>query len=186
MAGMIILGILFYGELKIFLQRPSLYRHALFIHIASVTLFFSNALIGILWELRSLATRRRDIIRHTYDTVSWIDARFSSPLIILSVSSGIVLTLMLGDIWKIGWLFTAFVLFLLSGLMWVISDIPTQYKIKSRMEQLDSREESFPEDLIRLLKMRLLISLAGVIPMVAVFLLMVYKPDINWFSNMFP
>jgi len=186
MAAMIVSGILFYGELKSFFQKPALYRHALFVHILSVTLFFSNALIGILWELRSLATGRRDIIRHTYDTVSWIDARFSSPLIILSVLSGIVLSLMLGDIWKIGWLFFAFILFLLSGVLWVLTDIPTQYRIKSQMEQIDSPEETFPEDLIRLLKRRLIISLSGVFPLVVVFLLMVYKPEIHWLSNLFP
>jgi len=129
MAGMIFTGIVFYHEIKDLLSRPRLYPHVLFIHIISVTLFFSNAVVGILWELRSLVSGRREIIMHTYNTVSWLDARFSSPLIIIAVTSGIILSLMLGDIWKIGWLFTAFLLFLFSGLVWVIIDIPTQYRI---------------------------------------------------------
>lgn len=182
MAAMIVLGIVFYSQLKSFLARPALYPHVLFLHILSVTLFFANAVVGILWELRSLSTGKKEVILHTYKTVAWLDARFSSPLIILSVLSGVMLTLMIGDIWKIGWLFTAFILFLFSGAVWVISDIPTQYKIKKLSKEVDPRADSLPDELIRLLKIRLKVSLAGVIPLVVVFILMVYKPEIAFMS----
>ncbi|MBI9104958.1 MAG: DUF2269 family protein [Spirochaetales bacterium] len=175
---MIFLGITFYTELKNLLDRPSLYPHVLFVHILSVTLFFANAVVGILWELRSLVSGRKEIIFHTYKTVAWLDARFSSPLIIISVTTGIVLSLMLGDIWQIGWLFLAFILFLFSGLVWVISDIPTQYKVKELISNVEPAAQSLPAELMRLLKMRLWISLAGVIPLIVVFVLMVYKPEI--------
>ena len=179
MAGMFFFGIIFYAELKKLLNRPALHQHLLFVHILSVTLFFSNAVVGILWELRSLASGRKDIILHTYSTVAWLDARFSSPLIIASVTTGVILTLMLGDIWKIGWLFLAFLLFLLSGLIWVISDIPTQYRIRNLSENVDPSAEVLPEELMRLLRMRLKISLAGIAPLIIVFILMVYKPEIK-------
>ena len=130
MAGLIFGALIFPAELQNLLNRPSLYRHILFLHIFSVSLFFGNAVIGILWELRSLNSGRTDIILHTYDTVSWLDARFSSPLILLSVLSGIMLSIIMGDLWQIGWLSLAFLLFLFSGAVWVLSDIPTQYKIK--------------------------------------------------------
>ena len=139
----------------------------------------------MLWELKSLASGRKEIIFHTYNTVTWLDARFSSPLIIVSVTTGIILSLILGDIWKIGWLFLAFLLFLFSGLVWIISDIPTQYKVKKLTSEVDPAAEVIPEELMRLLKMRLWISLTGVIPLIIVFILMVYKPEITpipmWF-----
>jgi uncharacterized membrane protein len=186
MAAMVFFGILFYAELKMLFDRPTLYPHVLFLHILSVTLFFANAVVGILWEARSLASGRKEIILHTYDTVAYLDARFSSPLIILSVITGVTLTLMTGDIWEIGWLFTAFALFLFSGAVWIISDIPTQYKIKSQMADIDPQSTGIPDELMRLLKMRLWISLAGVLPLVIVFILMVYKPYIppvlEWFG----
>lgn len=185
MSGMIVVGIIFYTEIKAFLYRPALYPHLLFIHILSVTLFFANAVVGVLWELRSLVSGRKEIIMHTYKTVAWLDARFSSPLIIISVTTGIFLSLMIGDIWEIGWLFLAFLLFLLSGLTWVISDIPTQYKIKKLIKQVEPTAQVFPDELTRLLKLRLLISLAGVIPLIIVFILMVYKPDIDWMTISF-
>ncbi len=178
MAAMIFFGIAFYRELKAVLSSSPLYPHALFVHILSVTLFFSNAVVGMLWEQRSLNSGRKDIILHTYDTVAWLDARFSSPLIIISVTSGVVLSLILGDIWKIGWLFLAFILFLFSGLVWIISDIPTQYRVKNMIANIDPESENIPDDLMKLLRLRLKISLAGVIPLVAVFILMVYKPEL--------
>jgi uncharacterized membrane protein len=183
MAVMITLGIVFSSELNDLLSKPSLYPHFLFAHILAVTLFFANAVIGILWESRSLVTGRKEIIMHTYNTVAWLDARFSSPLIILSVITGIMLTLMLGDIWQIGWLSLAFLLFLFSGLIWIISDIPTQYKIKKLIGNVDPDSQDLPEELMHLLKMRLWISLAGVSPLVVVFLLMVYKPEFVLFGH---
>lgn len=183
MAAMVIFGITFYSGIKIFLSRSSLYPHALFIHVLAVTLFFANAVVGILWEQRSLRSGNKHIILHTYTTVAWLDARFSSPLIIISVTAGIILSLILGDIWKIGWLFLAFLLFLFSGLVWIISDIPTQYKIKTLITNLDPADDTIPDDLMRLLRMRLKISLAGVIPLTAVFILMIYKPDITFITG---
>ncbi len=180
MASMIVLGIVFITELKAFLNRPAFYSHVLFAHIVAVTLFFANAVVGILWEHRSLVSERKEVILHTYNTVSWLDARFSSPLIIVSVTTGVLLTVMYGNIMEIGWLFLAFLLFLFSGFIWIISDIPTQYKIKKIMESLEPTADFLPEELMRLLKMRLWISLGGVIPLVVVFILMVYKPEFSF------
>ena len=178
MAAMIASGIIFYREIRELLSNSPLYPHALFVHILSVTLFFANAIVGILWESRSLSSGCKDIILHTYDTVAWLDARFSSPLIIISVFSGVILTLILGDIWEISWLLIAFILFLLSGAIWIISDIPTQYRIKELSASIDHESDVIPDELMRLLKMRLKVSLAGVVPLIIVFILMVYKPEL--------
>lgn len=185
MAAMIVLSIIFLEQITELLISSSLHRHILFIHILSVTLFFANAVIGILWELRSLASNQKQIILHTYDTVAWLDACFSSPLIISSVVSGILLTLMYGPILEIGWLFLAFVLFLLSGMFWIISDIPTQYKIKKLIGEVDAQADVLPDELLKLLKKRLWISLGGVLPLVIVFILMVYKPEIPSVAALF-
>ena len=178
MGAMAVSGIVFYSRVKELLNRPGLYPHVLFIHIVSVTLFFANALVGMLWEHRSLGSGKKAVILHTYETVAWLDARFSSPLIIVSITSGIVLTLMNGDIWNIGWLFLAFILFLFSGLIWVVSDIPSQYRIKKLTAEAAAGDQELPAELLRLLRLRLKISLLGVIPLAVVFFLMVYKPDI--------
>ena len=185
MAAMIVFALLFPATLEKMMYKPDIYGHILFAHIVTVTLFFANAVIGIIWEARSLASGRNAVILHTYETVSWLDAHFSSPMIILSLTAGIMLSFGMGGIWKIGWLSLSFLLFLFSGVVWVVSDIPTQYKIKDLMGKTDPEAPFLPGDLMRLLKMRLWISLAGVLPLFAVFVLMVYKPELvpvaQWF-----
>ena len=185
MAGLIAFAIFFRQEFVAFLNRPALRSHALFVHIATATLFFANAAVGMLWESRSMASSRKEVILHTSGTVAWLDARFSSPLIVLSLVSGLSLSFMMGDLWEIGWLSLGFALFLLSGLIWVLSDIPTQYKVKRLMTGLDPADPDLPEELVRLFRLRWWLGLAGVAPLVIVFALMVYKPDIpavaSWF-----
>lgn len=186
MVGMVILALAFPDQLDELLSKPSFYQHVLFVHIVSVTLFFGNAIIGILWESRALASERADAILHTYNTVTWLDARFSSPMLIISLIAGLMLSGPSGDMWQIGWLSLSFFLFVFSGLVWVISDIPTQYKIKRLIANVDRDAQTIPEELMKLLKMRLWISIAGVLPLVVVFALMVYKPQIvpvaAWFA----
>lgn len=185
MAGLVAFAVFFRTEFTALLNRPDAYRHALFVHVAAATLFFANAVTGMLWERRSLASGRKDVILHTYETVTWLDARFSSPLILLSLVAGLMLSVLMGDLWGIGWLSAGFLLFLLSGLFWVVSDIPTQYRLKRLLAGLDPADPALPEELVRLLRLRWWISLAGVLPLAVVFALMVYKPDIpapvSWF-----
>jgi uncharacterized membrane protein len=186
MAGMIVFAIFFQAQFIALLNRPALYGHALFVHIAAATLFLANAVTGMLWEKRGLASGRKDIILHTYATVAWLDARFSSPLVILSVIGGLSLGFTKGDLWRIAWLSVGFVLFMLSGIFWVASDIPTQYKVKKLMAQLDPADQALPEELTRLLKLRFWIGLADVVPLAIVFALMVYKPAIPAVASLFP
>jgi len=185
MAGLIVFALFFREEFIAVLNRPALYSHALFVHITAASLFFANAVIGMLWEMRSLASGRKEVILHTYATVAWLDARFSSPLIVLSLVTGLSLSFMMGELWEIGWLSLGFVLFLLSGLIWIASDIPTQYKVKRLMANLDPGDPALPEELLRLLKLRWRIGLAGVAPLMVVFILMVYKPDIPTLVSLF-
>lgn len=185
MAGLIGFAVFFQETLIALLRHPVLYTHARFVHIAAATLFFSNAVIGILWEQQSLAGGKKEVILQTYTTVSFLDARLSSPLIILSLLGGLSLSYSTGELWEVGWLSVSFILFILSGIFWIVSDIPTQYKVKRLTASLKPEDKTLPDELIRLLKLRWYISLAGVAPLVIIFVLMVYKPEIKaaaqWF-----
>ncbi len=178
MVGFIIYTIIFPESLKILLTNPKLYLTIRFIHIISVTLFFSNAVIGMLWEARCLVTRDPGIIHHTHETVSFYDARFSTPMIIISLITGVMLGYNKGqgDILTVGWLVVGFALFILSGIVWASSDIPTQYKVKRLMETLEPDAKEMPDEIMKLLWLRMKIGLAGTLPLVAVFIIMVYQP----------
>ncbi len=179
MAGMIGAAILFPDSFIALMKHPALYSHARFLHIVAATLFFANAVVGMLWEQRSLASGSKEVILHTYNTVASLDARLSSPLIILSVLGGLSLSVHMGDLWQIGWLSVGLLLFLLSGTLWLVTDIPTQHKIKRLVSSLRAEDQTLPDELVRLLRMRWWISMAGVVPLVIVFILMVYKPEIR-------
>lgn len=185
MAALIVVAALNKDAFMAALNRPELYGHARFVHIVAATLFFANAAVGMLWERRALASARKAAILHTYETVAWLDARLSSPLIVLSLVAGLMMAAAAGDIWEIGWLSWAFALFIFSGAFWVLSDIPTQYKVKRLMAALDSADPALPDELVRLLKLRWWISLAGVAPLVVVFALMVYKPALPALASLF-
>ncbi len=189
MAGIIIYGLIFPESLESMLTQPEFYPHAKFIHIIAVTLFFANAVLGIMWEARSLVSKDPDIIRHTYDTVSWLDARFTSPMIVLSVISGIMLGINLSgmwSMWSIGWFSVSFGFFILSGIIWVAADIPTQYKVNSLFKAVEPGAKTLPDELMRLLWFRMKISFAGTLPLLVVFVFMVYQPEMqsvsDWFS----
>ena len=179
MAGMIGYAIIFQETFIALLKHPAIYSHARFLHIGAVTLFFANTVVGMVWEQRSLASGNKEVIMHTYNTVASLDSRFSSPLIILSVVGGLSLSVHLGELWHIGWLSVSFLLFLLSGVVWIVGDIPTQYKTKRIISSLKPEEQTLPDELIRLLKQRWWISMAGVVPLIIVFILMVYRPEIT-------
>jgi len=185
MAGMIGFAVFFPDAFMAVLKQPALQNHARFLHIAATSLFFANAIVGILWEYRSLVSGSKEIILHTYNTVTFLDSLFSAPLIILSLLGGLSLSFVLGELWQIGWLSVSFLLFLLSGIIWIASDIPTQYRVKQLISRLSQDDPTLPDELVRLLKLRWWISMAGVLPLVAVLILMVYKPDITAVADWF-
>ena len=185
MAAMIVAAVFFRDAFISLMKRPEILNNARFVHIAAATIFFSNAVVGMVWERRSLASGNKEIILYTYNTVTALDALLSAPLIILSLVGGLSLSFRFGELMQIGWLSVSFILFLLSGFVWVISDIPTQYKLKQLLAQIGPDDKSLPAGLIRIIKLRWWIGMAGVLPLAAAFVLMVYKPDMpavaNWF-----
>lgn len=185
MAALIVLALVFREGFLALLDQPGLLAHARFVHIAAATLFLANAALGMVWEARSLKSGRPGPLVHTYATVAWLDARLSSPLIVLSLLSGLMLAAGSGDLWSVGWLSNAFVLFILSGVVWVASDIPTQGKVRRLMAALDPAGVALPAELVRVLRLRLWIGLAGVLPLVAVLALMVYKPEVKAVATWF-
>lgn len=160
------------------LARPELYVHAKFVHVLAVTLFFANVVIGTLWETKSLRSGRPEIVRFTYETVAWLDAFFTVPLILVAVLSGLMLGTLLGGVFSMGWLVLALALFVLSGVVWLAFDIPSQYRAKKLSAALPSGETTIAPELLRVLRFRRSLNLITIVPLLVVFGLMVHKPDI--------
>jgi uncharacterized membrane protein len=84
----------------------------------------------------------------------------------------------LGGVWTIGWLSVAFVIFLFSGLFWVMLDIPTQYRVNKLFNALTENVEVLPSQITRLLWFRLGVNLFSLVPLIIIFFLMIFKPEI--------
>jgi uncharacterized membrane protein len=183
MAMLLGAALLFPAQFTSLLKHPELYLHVKFLHILSVTLFFANTVIGTIWEVRSLQTKRPEIIEHTYKTVTWLDGVFTAPLILVAVLSGITLATILGGIWSSGWLSAAFLLFLLSGLVWVTADLPNQHRVNHLFKTLPTGTKSLPPELTRLLWWRMAVNFFGFAPLLVIFFLMIHKPEIPAFFS---
>ncbi len=161
-----------------FLRRPQLYLHAKFVHVLSVSLFLGNVVIGTLWETRSLLSKRAEIIRYTYETVAWLDAVFTAPLILLVVVSGLMLGTIAGGVFTLAWLVIAFATFALSGLVWLAFDIPTQYRVKRLFREAPAEAAELPTPLLSVLRFRIFLNAGAVVSLLVVLFLMVHKPEL--------
>jgi uncharacterized membrane protein len=177
MGLLLLAGLLWPDHFTAALARPQFYLHAKFVHVLFVTLLFGNAVIGTMWEIRSVMSGRTDIVRYTYATVSWLDAVFTAPLIIVSVVSGIMLATILGGVFRIGWVTVGFSLFLLTGLVWVLADIPNQYRLNRLLDASNGGAGGFSPELKVLLRRRMAVNAFGILPLLIVFYLMVHKPQ---------
>ncbi len=160
------------------LRRPELYLHAKFVHVLTVSLFLGNVVIGTLWETRSLLSKRAAIIRYTYDTVAWLDAVFTAPLIVLVVVTGLMLGTIDGGVFSLAWLVVAFATFALSGLVWLAFDIPTQYRVKRLFREAPADAAELPAALLRVLRFRVVLNACAVMALLVVLYLMVHKPEL--------
>ncbi len=184
MALLLVYAFFFPKQFLSTMEQPDYYLHAKFTHILCVTLFFANVVIGTLWETRSLLSGKAEVIRFTYETVTWLDAAFTAPLILLSVISGIMLGTILGGVWTIGWLSIAFTLFMACGIFWLVADIPTQYRVNLLFREVAPGARSLPAPLTRLLWLRMGINLASIAPLLFIFYLMIHKPELPKISTL--
>lgn len=96
----------------------------------------------------------------------------------MALVSGLMLGTLAGGVFSSGWLVVAFALFALSGLVWLLLDIPTQYRVKRLMSDVPMDAKELPEAVLRLLRFRLGLSAGAIGLLFVVLTLMVHKPDL--------
>lgn len=182
MGLLIVFGLFFPQSFLASFQHPDFYLPVKLIHVVSASLLFGNTVIGTLWELRSLKSRRLSVIKTTYQTVVWLDAVFTAPVILSVVLSGISLGTMRGGVWTMGWLSIAFCIFLAAGSVWIAVDIPSQYRIHRICQSTPDTEEIIPPKLCWWLKLRVWVNSLSIFPFLIIYYLMVQKPELPTFS----
>jgi len=101
------------------------------VHVAAVILFLGNIVTGLFWKAHADRTRDPRIIAHTFDGIIRSDRWFTLPGVALIIVSGMGAAGVGGfKIFATLWIWTALVLFGISGIAFAFWVAPLQVKLR--------------------------------------------------------
>lgn len=140
------------------------------LHILGVSLFLGNIIVSAFWKVLADRTGDYSVIRFATRLVNVTDAVFTGLGAALLLVTGHLLAANYGGVISNGWILWSYVLFGLSGAIWIAVLVPIQV-MQARILRL-SPPEKIPEKYYRLAR---LWSVAGVIatllPLPAIYLM---------------
>lgn len=98
------------------------------LHLLGVVIFLGNIIITAVWKILADRTRSPDIIAHAQKLVTITDFAFTALGALIIVITGRMMALNYGGILENQWLLMGWILFLASGLIWIVVLIPVQIK----------------------------------------------------------
>jgi uncharacterized membrane protein len=100
------------------------------LHIIAVIAFLGNITTGLFWHIHAARTRDPRLLAHTMDGIIRSDRLFTMPGVIVIVATGIVTAIAGGlPLLRTGWILWTFVLFTLSGLIFMAFVVPLQRQL---------------------------------------------------------
>ena len=152
------------------------YLILILIHVIAVVIFLGNITIAPFWKLSAEKKKDRLLILNTWEGIIRADRLFTMPGVISILIFGIGGALHGGfNLISTGWIFWSIILYVISGLVFMIRVVPTQKKIVA----LAKDEKNFSWDTYYKISKQWHIwgAVATIAPWVAV-ILMVIKPNI--------
>jgi uncharacterized membrane protein len=106
------------------------------LHIAAVIIFLGNITTGLFWHAHAARTRDPRLLAHTLDGIIRSDRLFTVPGVIIIIVTGIAAAIS-GNfpILRTGWILWALVLFVVSGLIFMIRVAPIQRQLRTLAEE---------------------------------------------------
>ena len=146
------------------------------LHVVGVILFVGNLLVTGVWKVLADRTRDGRVIAFAQRLVTVTDASFTGAGAVIVLLTGLLMVVPYEiDFWNVPWLLWGLVLFLASGLLWVLVLVPVQMK-QARLARTFADGGEIPEDYWRLARLWAVCgTVAMLLPLINV-LLMVYKP----------
>lgn len=146
------------------------------LHVVGVILFVGNLLVTGVWKVLADRTRDGRVIAFAQRLVTVTDASFTGAGAVIVLLTGLLMVVPYEiDFWNVPWLLWGLVLFLASGLLWVLVLVPVQMK-QARLARTFADGGEIPEDYWRLARLWTVCgTVATLLPLINV-LLMVYKP----------
>jgi len=106
---------------------PHLWHKAL--HLTGMMFLMGNIIVTGFWMFMAERTGEPRVIAFAAKMVDWADVWFTAPGVVLLALNGLFMSNVYGGFTGTPWLLTAFVLFSIAGLFWVVFCIPLQNKM---------------------------------------------------------
>jgi uncharacterized membrane protein len=147
------------------------------IHVLSSTVLFGTGLGIAYFMLMAYRTRDAVIIAHTAGMVVVADAAFVANAAIVQPVTGVQLALVIGySLWD-PWIVTTFALYVLIGVCWLpVLWLQVQMRNIARVSAQEGTD--LPDRYHRLFRIWFVLGWPAFISMVAIFVLMIFKPTL--------
>ncbi|MGH7612535.1 MAG: DUF2269 family protein [Gemmatimonadales bacterium] len=100
------------------------------LHVAAVVLFLGNITTGLFWKAHGDRSRNPAIIAHTLDGIIRSDRLFTIPGVVVILVGGVAAAVVGGlPLLRTGWIVVSIVLFVVSGLAFVLRVAPLQQQL---------------------------------------------------------
>ena len=140
------------------------------LHIVGVCLFIGNIIVSALWKVMADRTRSFSVVHFATRLVNVTDVVFTGLGVTLLLVTGHLLARYYGGVLSQPWILWSYVLFGISGAIWLFVLVPIQLK-QARLLRT-SQQETIPDEYYRLAR---LWSWAGtvatLVPLPAVYLM---------------
>ncbi|NRP70566.1 hypothetical protein ILFOPFJJ_01447 [Ensifer psoraleae] len=150
------------------------------LHVLGATVLFGTG-IGIAFFM-VMAERTRDprIIAHVAGIVVIADTVFTATATFLQPLTGYILARMIGWPYEEGWLVLSFALYVLTGLFW-LPVVWIQFRLRDLAKRAVAEDTPLPADFDRLYRIWFACGFPAFSSVIAIFWLMLTKPDITLF-----
>ena len=105
------------------------------LHVVSVIAFLGNITTGLFWHRHAARTRDPKLLAHTMDGIIRSDRLFTIPGVVVIIAAGIGAAIYGGyPILRTGWILWTLILFVVSGLIFMIRVVPLQRQLRALAE----------------------------------------------------
>jgi uncharacterized membrane protein len=146
------------------------------IHVIGAILMVGNIMVTAVWKILADRTNNPQVIAFAQRLVTLTDFMFTLPGAVLLITSGdYIAYVLMSDSWSITWIFWGRILFITSGLIWLLILVPVQIKQRKLVRSFANGNE-IPAQYWHLNRIWVTAgSLAVILPLIAV-VLMIIKP----------
>jgi uncharacterized membrane protein len=150
-----------------------------YIHILSATLLFGTGLGTAFHGFLAFRSRDARVVAAVGRSVVLADWLFTTPAVIVQPATGIAMAHMNGLPLTTGWIALAFALYALVGACW-LPVVWLQIELRKMGRECERSGTPLPKRYFRFLLYWFLLGWPAFIGVLAIFYLMVFKPDTGW------